>query len=489
MQDTPSSIDPTMDHPPLLAVDLDGTLIRSDMLLETWWNVASRDLPSALSVLRALPKGKAVFKRALAEVADVDVSGLPYNDEVLERIERHRAAGGRVALVTASDQAVAQRIADHLGIFDEVHGSDGETNLRADRKADFLIGRFGRGGYDYIGDHAADLEVWKGARRAVTVNAPDALRTQAEAAAAEGAEHLGRPDLVGPNRAWLRAMRPHQWVKNVLIFLPVLMAHSRDPADWIAAILAFIVFSMIASSVYLLNDLLDLAADRAHPRKRKRPLPSGEMSLLHGSMLAPALLLGGLLMALVFLSFDFFLVVLGYFILTTAYSLNLKRRLVVDICTLAMLYTVRIIAGGAATGIVISPWLLAFSGFLFLSLAAIKRQAELISDVAAGREGSSGRAYVVADIPVVSGMALTAGYVAVLVLALYISTPSVAQLYDRPRLLGAICAILLYWVSRVVMITHRGGMHDDPVVFALKDSTSRICGMLIMLIAFAASFG
>ncbi|MFD0982309.1 UbiA family prenyltransferase [Tropicimonas aquimaris] len=489
MQDTTSSADQPVDHPPLLAVDLDGTLIRSDMLLENWWNVVSRDIPAAARALRALPEGKAAFKKALADTAKVDVSKLPYNDEVLARIQSHRDAGGRVALVTASDRQVAQQIADHLGIFDEVHGSDGETNLKADRKAAFLIERFGRGEYDYIGDHEADLEVWKGARKAITVNAPDDLRTGAEAAAAEGADHLGRAELAGPNKSWLRAVRPHQWAKNVLIFLPVLMAHSHDPRDWVAAMLAFIVFSMIASSVYLLNDLLDLSADRAHPRKSKRPLPSGEMALLHGSLLAPALLLGGLLLALLLLPFDFFLVLLGYFILTTAYSLNLKRRLVIDICTLATLYTVRIIAGGAATGILISPWLLAFSGFLFLSLAAIKRQAELISDVAAGREGSAGRAYVTSDIPVVSGMALTAGYVSVLVLALYISTPSVSLIYERPKLLGAVCAILLYWISRVVMLTHRGKMHDDPVVFALKDSTSRICGVMILLIAAAASFG
>ncbi|SFD03371.1 4-hydroxybenzoate polyprenyltransferase [Tropicimonas isoalkanivorans] len=475
------------ENPPVLAVDLDGTLIRSDMLLESWWNVAGRGFPTALRALSRLPEGKAAFKQALAEVAEVDVKRLPYNDEVLDRIRAHKEAGGRVALVTATDRALAEQIGDHLALFDEIHASNGDTNLKGAAKADFLVQRYGKGGYDYIADHPADLDVWRSARRAITVDAPANVRADAEAAALEGAEHLGSLHAMKPNRSWLRAMRPHQWAKNVLVFLPVLLAHSTCPADWLATAAAFVIFSMVASSVYLLNDLLDLEADRIHPRKRNRPLPSGEMALLHGSLLAPALLLGGLGLAALLLPWEFLTVLIGYYILTMAYSFGLKRKLVIDICTLAALYTVRIIAGGTATAIPISAWMLAFSGFLFLSLAAIKRQAELISDFNAGREGSSGRAYVTSDLPIVSGMALSAGYVAVLVLALYVSTPGVASNYSAPIMLWGICAILLYWISRAVMMTHRGRMNDDPVIFALKDSTSRICGGLIVLIALAAA--
>ncbi|WP_236545301.1 UbiA family prenyltransferase [Tropicimonas marinistellae] len=479
----------TAESPPLLAVDLDGTLIRSDMLLESWWNVASSNLAGALRALGTLPKGKAAFKQALAGLAQVDVSGLPYNEDVLDHIRAHRAAGGRTALVTATDQEIAQEIAEHLQLFDEVHASDGETNLKGATKAAFLQERYGQGGFDYIGDNQADVEVWKAARKAITVNAPNDLRAAAEVAAPDGAEHLGTPDARRPNKAWLRAMRPHQWAKNVLLFLPVILSHSFAAGDWVATAIGFVIFSMIASSVYLLNDLLDLAADRAHPRKRFRPLPSGEMDLLHGTLLAPGLLVAGFVLAAVLLPTGFLAVLFGYYVITMAYSFGLKRKLVVDICTLAVLYSVRILAGGAATEIPISAWLLAFTGFLFLSLAAIKRQAELISDFSAGREGSAGRAYVTSDLPIVSGMALSAGYVGVLVLVLYVSTPDVTELYSTPLMLWGICGILLYWISRVVMMTHRGMMHDDPVVFALKDGTSRLCGLLIVLIAIAASIG
>ncbi|MFV0359661.1 UbiA family prenyltransferase [Tropicimonas sp.] len=470
---------------PVLVVDLDGTLLRSDMLLETWWETVSRDLPAALRALARLPAGKAALKQALAQSARVDAASLPYNTDVLNLVRAHRDAGGRVALVTASDSRLAQAIAAHLGCFDEVHASDGALNLKGDNKARFLVERYGREGFDYAGDARADIPVWRAARRAITVNAPAGLRQAAESAAPD-ALHLGPARASGPVRTWVRACRPHQWAKNVLVFLPVLLSHSSDGRDWLAAGLAFVIFSMVASGVYLLNDLLDLGADRIHPRKRFRPLPSGDMALLHGSLLAPALLVAGLLLSLL-LPAPFTLVLAGYFLLTLAYSLSLKRRLIVDICALAALYTLRIIAGAAATGIPPSPWLLAFSSFLFLSLAAVKRQTELIGDFSAGRAGAAGRAYVTDDIPIISGMAIASGYVAVLVMALYVSSPDVAALYSSPSLLWGICPVLLYWISRVVMLAHRGHMHDDPVIFALKDRISLLCGGLVLVLAFAAS--
>ncbi|MEO0914261.1 MAG: UbiA family prenyltransferase, partial [Pseudomonadota bacterium] len=290
-------------------------------------------------------------------------------------------------------------------------------------------------------------------------------------------------------RAWLKAMRPHQWLKNVLVFLPLMAAHSADIGQWFAAFVAFVSFSLVASSVYLFNDLLDLNADRAHPRKRERPLAKGTMGLEHGTLMAPVLLGAGLLLALVAVRWEFLLVLIGYFVLTTVYSLVLKRRLIIDICALAALYTIRIFAGAVAAWVVLSPWLLVFSIFLFLSLAAIKRQAELISDIAMGKESSSGRAYMAADLPVVMAMALAAGYVAVLVLALYISAPAVSELYTSPKYLFGITPVLLYWISRAVMITHRGRMTDDPIIFAIKDNVSRFCGVSVAaILLFAALY-
>ncbi|MEY8829342.1 UbiA family prenyltransferase [Sedimentitalea sp. XS_ASV28] len=473
-----------------LIVDLDGTLLRSDMLLESFWNVLSHDARVATGAAFRLATGqsRAAEKDVLAQHAQIDIARLPYNADVLELVAQRREAGDRVALVTASNIRFAQAIADHLGCFDEVHGSDESHNLKSSRKAAFLIERFGEGNFDYAGDSFADLPVWAVSGEAVTVGAPPALREQAGQAAGQ-AQHLDRPAPVSESRLppWLRAVRPHQWLKNVLVFLPVLTAHVGDPMIWLMSVLAFVTMSMVASSVYLFNDLLDLSSDRAHARKYRRPLASGDMDLWHATILAPVLFFGGLLISVLLMPVVYTAVLLGYFLLTMAYSLFLKRKLIVDICLLAGLYTIRVVAGAAATGIALSPWLLALSAFLFLSLAAVKRQAELVSDDALGREGASGRAYLTSDMPILSGMALTAGYNAVLVVALYISSPAVSALYKSPYLLWGICPILLYWISRTVMITHRGYMDDDPVIFAIKDGISRWCGLAIILIGVASA--
>ncbi|MDE3078939.1 MAG: UbiA family prenyltransferase, partial [Paracoccaceae bacterium] len=429
--------------------------------------------------LARLSHGKAALKRFLGQAGAVDVSALPYNEAVLAHIRAWRDGGGRVALVTASDQGLADRIGAHLGLFDEVYGSNGETNLKGANKAAFLVAQFGAGGFDYIGDAEADLPVWAEAGRAVIVAATPELRRKAEA--------TGRPVEViasGAARAqdYVRALRPHQWMKNLLVFLPMLAGHDFRLQTFGQALLGFIVFSMIASGVYVLNDLLDLAADRAHPRKRNRPLASGAMPILHGTILAPALLLAGLVLA-VPLGARFVAVMLGYLILTTAYSLRLKRLLVVDIVALSALYTVRIVAGGAASDIELSVWLLAFSVFFFFSLAAVKRQAELVDNIASGKDKPAGRGYLASDLPLVETMAVGAGFVSVLVMALYLDSPNVRVLYNQPGALWGICMVLLYWISRMVMLGHRGLMDDDPVIFAAKDRVSQVSALVIFAFA------
>jgi 4-hydroxybenzoate polyprenyltransferase len=463
---------------PVLAVDLDGTLIRTDMLYETFWAAASAQPLSVLAAAGALRHGRAALKRRLAGLAPPDPAALPYDEAVLDHLRSWRAQGGRTALVSASDQGVVDAVAAHLGLFDEAHGSDGARNLKGAAKADFLRARFPEG-FGYAGDHAADRAVWAHAAHAVTVNASAALRAAAEAAA-PSAEHLGAP--APQARALLKAMRPHQWLKNVLIFVPMLAAHAFGGATFLSALLAFAAFSLTASSVYLLNDLLDLAADRAHPRKRLRPFASGSLPLRTGTLATPLLLGAGL--GLAALLGPALLAVMGaYYAVTLAYSLDLKRRLIVDICTLAGLYTLRIVAGGVATGIPLSVWLLAFSIFFFFALAALKRQAELVSGAAEGELKAYGRGYHVDDLPLVATMAVGAGYVSVLVSALYLNSESVQTLYATPWPLWGICLVLLYWISRLVMITHRGWMHDDPVVFAARDRISQLCGLVILGLA------
>ena len=418
------------------------------------------------------------MKRRLADLSDVNIASLPFNDEVVNYVRRWRAQGGLTVLATACDQSLADKVAAHLGIFDEVYGSDAKTNLKGICKADFLRDRFGDRGFAYVGDANADIPVWQAAAKTITVNVSRRLKARVETLR-EDAMHLTKP--LGSPKPYLKALRPHQWLKNLLVFVPMLAAHELTAETLARSLLAFIAFSLVASSVYLLNDLLDLSADRAHPRKRYRPFASGDVPLAHGTWLVPLLSLAGFALA-VPLGARFILVLLAYYAITTAYSLYFKRLSVIDICLLAGLYTLRIVAGGAATGIPLSVWLLAFCIFLFLALAAIKREAELVDAMAAGKSTANGRSYHVDDSPVLANMATSAGYVSVLVLAMYINSPAVLELYTRPYALWGICPVLLYWISRMMIVTHRGEMHDDPMVYAVTDRVSQICLLLVIVL-------
>lgn len=465
----------------VLVVDLDGTLIRSDTLYETFWAGMADDWRTAFVALAALRHGRAALKRRLAERAPLDPERLPYNDAVLEHIRDWRTAGGRAVLVSAADEGIARTIADHLGLFDEVHGSDGRRNLKGAEKARFVTERYGEQGYAYMGDSAADLAVWKGAQKAITVDAPARLRRQV-AALGCASEDIA----TGHGWAWLAQLRPHQWLKNVLVFVPVLAAHEPSAANLLGALLAFVAFSLVSSSGYVLNDLMDLAADRAHPRKRNRPLASGRLPIARGTAMMPVLLAAGL--GLAALGGGLLLAVIAiYFVLTTAYSTILKQHAIADIGTLAALYTLRIIAGGAATGIAPSVWLLAFSMFFFFALAAVKRLAELVDLAGRGGAATKRRGYLVEDLPLVAQMTTASGYISVLVLALYLNSPAVQELYRTPWLLWGICLVLMYWISRIVLVAHRGQMDDDPVIYAVREPKSLACIVLVGLFAIGAS--
>lgn len=466
----------------VLVVDLDGTLVKTDMLFETFWSSVSKDWRTPFSAVHALSKGKARLKQVLAKTAQVDISLLPYNERVINYIRTWREGGGKTALVTAADQTLADEIAQHLGFFDEVHGSDGGHNLKGPNKAAFLVERYGSGGFFYVGDSPADLPVWERSSKAVTVDISSSLRTQVEAMGIETDHLTSQPRSIRP---YLRALRPQQWLKNLLIFIPMLAAHQINAETVLQSILAFITFCCVASSVYILNDLLDLSADRTHPTKCNRPFASGAIPIVHSIWLVVVPLMLGLLAAMS-LGGKFFTVMLIYYLLTLAYSMFLKRIVVIDICVLAGLYTLRILAGSAATSITVSDWLREFSLFFFFTLAAVKRQAELVDCVAAGKPSAAGRGYRVDDLPLISHLATASGFVSVLVLALYFNSPEVAETYSSPAVLWGSTVILLYWLARVSMITHRGGMLDDPIVFAVKDKVSWLClGAIIFFVLIA----
>lgn len=477
-----------------LIVDLDGTLSRTDTMHEGVLGLLAQDPGGALRLPLWLREGKAGFKRRLADRRLVDPAALPYDDTVLDAIRAARAEGRPVALVSAADHRQVEAVARHLDLFDLAVGTGSpvaEGNLRGAAKARFLAENFGEGGFDYIGDSRTDLPVWAVARRAYGVRTGRALQ---QAAAAQGSPLLpvegaeAAPTGGGwPIRALVRACRPHQWAKNVLILLPVLTA--QDPAKLPAALLAMLCFSLAASAIYIVNDLVDLPSDRAHPRKRLRPFASGEANAVQGLAVSAGLLAVSLLAAALLLPAAFLGVLLIYLLATTAYSFWLKRKMVADVLGLAALYTLRIVAGAAATGIVLSPWLLVFSMFLFFALATIKRQAELEDMARRGADKPAGRNMIVADLPILQAMSIGAAQLAVLVFALYSQDAEVAGHFGRPDLLLLVCPVLFFWLGRMQLLTRRGFMTDDPIVFTMRDRVSLLSGVLMLAIFALAAHG
>lgn len=469
-----------------LVVDLDGTLLRSDLLLETGLAFVRHRPLKALRLFKWLVKGKAALKANLARAVDIDVTVLPYDPAVLDLVNSARNSGRKVVLATASHISLAERIAEHLGIFDQVLASDEKVNLSSHRKRDLLVENFGVKGFDYVGNSSDDLSVWEVARDAYVVNPERGVERRAQAIGNVKGVMLSN---VAGVKDWRKALRLHQWMKNILIFVPLLAAHQLGNYLLIwQGVLAFLFFGLCASSVYLLNDLLDLADDRHHGTKRFRPFASGRLSISSGIMVFPVLLIGAFAGAALFLPWAFVATLVAYYILTFAYSLWLKRQMAVDVIALAALYTLRIIAGAAAFGLELTFWILAFSMFMFLSLALVKRYAELGE---ARRKGltqkTRGRGYYPGDLEMISSLGASSGYLAVMVLALYIHDQATTSLYAHSQIIWLACPLLLFWVTRVWMLTHRGQMHDDPVVFAIRDRVSLMVGALFCLVFWAAA--
>lgn len=480
MTDSAALADRIRAEPPLpLAVDLDGTLVLSDTLHESILALL-RGNPLLLFVMPFwLLGGKARFKREIARRLVPDPASLPYNEPLLAWLREQRP-GRKLILASAADAGIVNAVADHLQLFDEVLASDGERNVAGEAKSQALVQRFGEGGFDYAGNSRVDIEVWRHARASIVVNASASTRHQAQALGNVAQEFPSRP---GGIRGWARALRLHQWVKNLLVFVPLLSAHLWfDQTAATNTLIAFIAFSLCASSVYLLNDLMDLPSDREHPRKRHRPFASGLLPLAGGVALIPFLLIAAFALSLL-LPERFSLVLAGYFALTLAYTFVLKRIEIVDVVVLACLYTARIIAGAVAIPVAASFWLLAFTMFLFLSLALVKRYAELVLMRDRRQSAAAGRGYQIDDLPLIGALGVASGYLSVLVLALYVNSGTDATgLYGHPKLLWLLCPLLLYWISRAWMLTHRGRMHDDPLLFAVRDRISQVIMALTLVI-------
>ncbi|HPB91001.1 MAG TPA: UbiA family prenyltransferase [Rugosibacter sp.] len=460
--DTPRSVP--------LFVDLDGTLIKTDLLAE-----------SALALVKQAPwmifvmpfwllRGKAYLKARIAERVSLENDTLPLQNEFVAYLQAQHASGRAIHLATASDACLAQPIAKRLGIFQSVLCSDGKNNLRSEVKLAAILKITNGAPFDYAGNAHADFPIWASARQAIVVNPGSGVIRGARQRTEVSQIFDDRPPLW---RIWLKQTRLHQWMKNLLIGVPLLTSHAFTASNLAAIVLAFIAFGLVASATYMLNDLLDLASDRKHPRKCRRPFAAGNLGIVPGCIGMVLLLLGGLLLA-ASISLWFLLTLLSYLALTLSYSLYFKSHVLIDVILLALLYTVRIIAGAIVISVDISSWLLAFSMFTFLSLALVKRAAELVTMEKLAREAAKGRDYRLDDAQAISSMGISAGYLAVLILALYVESPAVSDHYSHPRLLWLLCPLMLYWTSRLWIKTSRGEMHDDPLVFSLRDPSSWI---------------
>lgn len=466
-----------------LCVDLDGTLTRSDVLFESVCGLLKQNLFYVFLLPFWLMSGKAKMKQKIASRVDLDVSLLPWNQEFVEWLREQKKQGRKLILATASDQKYAQQIAEHFGIFDAVIASDGVTNASGSRKLKQLEELLEGEGFDYAGNAQIDVGIWEHAENAIVVN-PDAGVEAAAAKVSNVAKSF--EDRGSKLKSFIRAIRVHQWLKNSLIFVPLVLSHEfANPELILQAVLAFIAFSICASSVYLLNDLLDLPSDRQHPTKYRRPFAAGDLSLLAGifGVVGFALLAFGIALLL---PVGFLLVLAAYYVLTLAYSAVLKRAALVDVLVLASLYTMRLIAGAAAIEVEATFWLLSFSMFTFLSLALIKRYSELLVQISLGKERLAGRGYREIDLESLSQMGAASGYLAVMVLALYIDSDQVQETFRLPQALWLLCPMMLYWISRLWLLTRRGEMHDDPIVFTIEDRRTHWLAIVAVFCLWAA---
>jgi 4-hydroxybenzoate polyprenyltransferase len=476
--------DSTASSLPPLCVDLDDTLLKTDLLYETLLSAVKGNPLSVLLIPFWLVRGRAYLKQRLAFAANIDINTLPYRSDLLQFLRAEQQRGRRLVLVSAAHRTIAEGVQDHLGLFNEVIASDGTSNVKGWRKAQILEERFGRQQFDYAGDAHADFAVWRSARRALVVSN---RRRFIRAINSIVPVDMVFPKSSGRFALLVNALRLRQWAKNLLVFVPILTGHKFfDQAILTKGALAFVSFSLISSGVYLLNDLLDLESDRAHVTKRHRAIAAGELSIFHASALCLLLLLAGVGLGW-FCGATFLLFVAIYVLSNLAYSMWLKRVVMLDVVVLACFYALRLLAGGAATEIGCSDWLLAFSVFFFFCLAMVKRYSELRGLIGATGTSAPGRGYFPSDLEAIGTFGVGSGLISVLVLVLYVMSPEVRLLYAQPRLLLLLCPLFLYWITRLWFKAHRGEVPEDPVVFAITDRTSYIAGLLAAAVLYAAT--
>lgn len=460
-----------------ILIDLDGTLVATDTLWESLVLFFKKNPFNLFLMLLWVIKGKSVLKEKISETVIPDVRTLPYRTHILKKLKEHAAAGKKVILATGANYRIAESVAAHIGLFDKVLATNGQINLTGHNKREEIIKLCDGNGYEYWGDSSVDIPIWENARSGIAVNPSGALVKRLKTM--ENVTILKDEKKKSAFWIWIKALRIHQWSKNMLIFLPLVMAHAYSETGKVfAAALAFLVFSLCASSVYLINDLFDLKNDRKHPVKKHRPLASGQLAIPKALMAAPVLLVIAFSISLFYLPHIFTVILTLYFLTTSVYSFLLKKLPVVDVLLLSGLYTTRILAGSGATAIPVSSWLLAFSIFFFLGLAFMKRYTELMR-----MEGKKnllvGRGYTYKDTPFVGIFGITCSLLSIMVFVLYLNSVHVLVQYQYPIILWLIVPLLCLWIMRMWLFAYRRQLNDDPVVFTIKDKTSLlICAMV-----------
>jgi 4-hydroxybenzoate polyprenyltransferase len=463
-----------------LVVDLDGTLIRTDILWESLLLLIKKKPKEFLVTPLWLLKGKSFFKRKLADNVTPDVTVLPYYDEVINLLYKSKKEGKTLILASASDERIVKKIAHYLNLFDIVLGTTDNNNLKGVRKLELIKQTCNGQVFDYIGNEKADIPLWYESEKAYVVTNSQKLINSINKESDK--IYVFRPP--GGLKSLIKALRPHQWAKNILLFIPFFLAHEiMDYDKIITLILCFIMMSLCASSVYVINDLLDLESDRHHSSKKNRPFAAGFLSIPNGMLLSAVLLLLSFVVSYIYLPHQFTALLALYLIITMLYSFLLKRFLLADVIGLSSLYTLRIFAGGVAVTIPLSPWLLAFSSFFFLNLGLLKRYVELKEYEFRDKQKLKGRNYLVDDMHVILSSGISSGYMSVLIYYLYITnSPKVIQLYSSPEWLWFIGPLLIYWITRLWLLAQRKHVDSDPVLFAIKDYTSWIIGLIILII-------
>ncbi len=462
-----------------IVIDLDGTLIKTDLLYESFILLLKKNFFYIFLCFFWLLKGVANLKHQIASRVEINIDALPYNNHLISFIESQKH---EIYLATAANEKFAEQIYSKFSFIKSYFASDETVNLMSKTKAKLLIEKFGEQGFEYFGDSGMDVEVWKHASRANLVDCSGALADKVKRLLGESKVNVFSVRKFN-FKSYIKQIRVHQWVKNLLVFFPIIAAHQIDNIDLVTkAMIAFVAFSLCASSVYMLNDLLDLEDDRLHKSKSSRPLAAGLVSIKSILLLIPIFLFAAFAFALS-ISMAFTAVLLLYYFLTVFYSFFLKRVVILDCILLASLYAIRTIAGGVAASVDLSFWFIAFSIFVFLSLAFLKRYAELVNSPYEDKE-SSARGYIKSDAELIAGLGIASSFISVLILVLYINSYQAQNLYHYPYLLSIICLLCLYWFSRAWLLTHRAKMHDDPVLFAIKDPVSIVIFLLVLLIVY-----